>query len=358
MILLGFTVFITLAVSAFCSMLEAMVLSTTPVEIEALKRKSKRRGEMLEQFVEQIDSTTSAILAANTVANTFGATLSGAMFAVEFGHGTLTNYVFPAALTIGILFFSEILPKNIGLIYRPSIQPYMIYPLYWLRVVMYPLSTFSRWVIGKITTKKTDLQTSDDEIILLANKGEQDGLLSSQERDLITNSLSLDDVAISQIMTPRTVVMALDETMTIGEVFKEHPHLSFSRIPVYHDTIDNITGIVRRRDILTAKANDQDSTVIGSLKGAAIFVPENGSALSVLRQLIKKHQQMGIVVDEFASLTGVVSLEDIFENLLGSEIFEPDDIAVDMRELARKRSDKIKLNSKKNVGTKDETQKK
>ena len=142
---------------------------------------------------------------------------------------------------------------------------------------------------------------------------------------------------ISEIMTPRTVVMALDKDMTVEKVFKENPNLNFSRIPVYSDTIDNIVGIVRRRDIITAVAGDRNNAKISDFMQPPIFVPENGSALSVMRQLIKKHQQMGIVVDEFASLTGVVTLEDIFEHLLGSEIFEADDIAVDMRELARNR---------------------
>ena len=121
MIYLVIIVILTLGVSAFCSTLEAMVLSTTPVEIEALKRKYGKRGELLEKFVENIDETTSAILTANTIANTFGATLAGAQFAMIMGTGPATRYVFPAAMTVSILFFSEILPKNFGIFYRPAI---------------------------------------------------------------------------------------------------------------------------------------------------------------------------------------------------------------------------------------------
>lgn len=347
MFYLVLTVFLTLSISAFCSTLEAMILSTTRFEIESLKAKSKRKGELLELFVRDIDETTSAILTANTIANTFGATLSGTMFASLYGDSPVTRYVFPSLLTVGILFFSEIMPKNLGIIYRPYLQGIVIVPLYWLRILMRPVSRFTRWTLGRITSRKNQNAISDDEIILLAKRGEEDGLLSAQERNLITNSLALDEVTVAEIMTPRTVLMALDEDYTIGEVFAEFPHLSFSRIPVYKDTIDNITGIVRRRDILTAAANDLHSTKISTLKSAATFVPENGSALSVLRQLIKKHQQIGIVVDEFSSLTGVISLEDIFEKLVGSEIFETDDIAVDMRELARHRHKHTNGNTKK-----------
>jgi len=337
MIYLFITVFLTLFVSAMCSMCEAIILSATPIEVEVIRERSQRKGKILEKMLKNIDETTSAILTANTIANTFGATLSGAMFAELYNSGLLTSYIFPAFLTVSILFFSEILPKNIGIIYRETILSFIIIPLYWLSIAMRPVARFTRWTLSRITNKRSQSTVRDDEIILLAKKGEEDGMLSSQERDLILNSLALDEVAISEIMTPRTVIMALDEEMTIGEVFKEYPHLSFSRIPVYKDSLDNITGVVRRRDVLTAKANDQDSIKISTLKSPATFVPENGSALSVLKQLIKKHQQIGIVVDEFASLTGVVSLEDIFEKLLGSEIFDTDDVAVDMRELARHR---------------------
>ena len=336
------TIILTLSVSAFCSTLEAMVLSTTPVEVENLKKLSPKRGRLLELFVRRIDETTSAILTTNTVANTFGATLAGIQCARLFGAGVASTYVFPAILTVGILFFSEILPKNIGILYRRPIQPYLVYPLYWLRVVMMPVARFSSFVIGRLTTRRNVHETSDDEIIMLVNKGERDGLLSSQERKLIANTLALDDVTISEIMTPRTVVECADEAETVGDFFNSHKDLNFSRYPVYRETIDNIVGVVRRRDILTAMANDKHAEKIGAMKRAATFVPENGSALSVMRQLIKKHQKMGIVVDEFASLTGVVTLEDIFEYLLGSEIFETDDIAVDMRELARHRKSKKK----------------
>ncbi len=335
------TVVCTLLISACCSFIEAMILSTKQSEIEALKKISKRRGELLEKFIQETEETTSAILALNTVANTFGATLSGVLFAVhispELGSDFHAQYTFPALLTITILTFSEILPKNIGILYRPTMLPYIIYPLYWMRILMWPISVFMSKMISFITRGKERESTSDDEIKLLAEKGAKDGLISAQEKELISNALSLDETSISEIMTPRTVVVALDETSTIAEVFANGKQLSFGRIPVYKDNIDNIIGIVRRRDLLLAKANDEDEKQIKEFVREVSFVPENGNTLSVLRQLIRKHQHIGIVVDEYGSLTGVVTLEDIFEHLLGSEIFESDDLAVDMRELALKR---------------------
>lgn len=338
------TVFMTLAVSAFCSLLEAMILSTKQSEVEALKKISKRKGKLLETFLEEIDRTSAAILSLNTIANTFGATLSGVLFATTFNSDFHSKYTFPFSLTIGILLFSEIIPKNMALIYRPSLLPHLIYPLNFIRKIMWPLSTMASKLIVFFSKGAKKQSTSDDEIKLLAEKGAQDGLISNQEKDLIANALSLDDTLISEIMTPRTVVVALDESASVGEIFSQLSPIPFGRLPVYRDTIDNIVGVVRRRDLLTAKAKDEDSKLVKDYAKECAFVPENGSSLSIMRQLLRKHQQMGIVVDEFGSLTGVVTLEDIFEHLLGSEIFETDDLAVDMRELALIRK---KMRSKK-----------
>lgn len=341
MIYLVLTIALTLAVSSCCSLLEAIVLGTTHLDIETLKKISKNRGVILEKLISEIDKTTSSILTMNTIANTFGATLAGTQFAFLYGAGVATQYVFPSVMTVSILFISEILPKNIAILYRPILLKYVIYPLYWMCIVMSPIAKMSSWIISRVVPKhKGRHQPSNDEIIMLANKGQKDGLISLQERDLIANSLSLDDITIAEIMTPRTVVFALESSLTAEEAFKMKGGLKFSRMPVYNDSIDKIVGIVRRREILTAVAEDRGNVQLSELATPVMFVPENGSALAVLRQFIKKHQQLGIVVDEFASLTGVVSLEDIFEHLLGSEIFDNDDIAVDMRELARNKRNK------------------
>ena len=147
--------------------------------------------------------------------------------------------------------------------------------------------------------------------------------------------LSLDDVQIHEIMTPRTVVQALESHLTVDEVFKEIKILFFGRMPVYEDNIDNIVGLVRRRDLLQARANDEDETKVSEMMNDAIFVPETASAADALQQFLKAHQQCAIVVDEFGATAGVVTMEDIMEHILGKEIYEETDLAVDMRELAR-----------------------
>jgi CBS domain containing-hemolysin-like protein len=144
-------------------------------------------------------------------------------------------------------------------------------------------------------------------------------------------------VHIRDIMTPRFVVTMLEKSRTMSEVFREMPNIPFARLPVYDGKMDNIVGMVRRRDLLKAKAADQDSVTVASLMQSVLFVPETATAATTLQQFLKNHQQIAVVVDEYGSLAGVVSMEDIFEHLLGAEFFEKDDVAVDMRELARRR---------------------
>jgi Hemolysins and related proteins containing CBS domains len=154
---------------------------------------------------------------------------------------------------------------------------------------------------------------------------------------MINNALSLDELLVNEIMTPRTVVHAIDDEETIGSLFSKIKDIPFARIPVYHDQTDNITGIVRRRDILTAKANDEDNRLIADLANEALFIPDNAAASDALQTFLKHHQQLAIAVDEFGSMSGVISMEDVIEHIIGQEIFEHDDPAVDMRELARRR---------------------
>ncbi|MEM7673284.1 MAG: CBS domain-containing protein, partial [Verrucomicrobiota bacterium] len=133
------------------------------------------------------------------------------------------------------------------------------------------------------------------------------------------------------------VVTALDETSTVGEVFKDFKNIPFARLPVYNGNIDGISGVVRRRDLLAAMARDEDDRSIVELKQDVLIIPENASAADALQVFLKNHQQLAVTVDEFGSVAGVITMEDIIEALLGQEIFEDDDVAIDMRELAKKK---------------------
>ena len=338
---------LTIGISALCSTLEAMILSITPAEIEALKKKSSRKGKMLDRYREEIEETTSSILSLNTIANTLGATLVGGLAEKAFGDGGNSLLIFAGGMTLGILFFAEIIPKNIAVAYRGGLQANLVYPLAVVRFVMAPISKVCKATVKAVVPQNNQREIDEEEeIILLARKGAKEGSLSNNESDLVTNALRLDDVHVRDIMTPRTVVTAFEEDMTVGEVFKNHPNVPFARVPIFAETIDSVTGIVRRRDLLQAAAEDKDEVVIKELAQEVVFVPENASADKALRLLLAQHSQLVVVADEFGSTVGVLAMEDIIESILGQEIFEHDDIAVDMRELARRKSNAIEQGEK------------
>ena len=212
------SILFTIGASALCSLLEAMILSTTPTDIETLKQRSTKVGKLLEKYKMDIEETSSAILSLNTIANTAGATIAGASFVGGVGEGK--SAYFAAFMTVSILVLSEIIPKNVGVIYRTALLPYMIYPLAAVRFMMWPISRMASVGVRFLTRgKSAESEPSDEDIILMAKKSQEEGEITRDEHDLISNALSLDTVSIDEVMTPRTVVTALDQSLTVGEIF-------------------------------------------------------------------------------------------------------------------------------------------
>ncbi len=345
-----FAVSFTIGISALCSLLEAMILSTSTAEIEALKKAQPERGSRLEYYKDRLEETSSAILSLNTIANTLGATMVGGLAVKIWSDGGNVLFNVSALMALAILFISEIIPKNIGVLYRPQLQPVLVVPLSWICRVMTPISVFSGMLVRLILKpSRSNEKDSDAEIMLLAEKSANEGTLTSNEKQVIHNALRLDEVLVEAIMTPRSVVYLLDDSLTVGTLLREQAYIPFGRIPVYHEQSDNISGIIRRRDILAAKAEDQDQRKMAEFSMDPVFIPESATADDALQTFLKSHQQLAIVVDEFGSMSGVVTMEDVMEYIIGQEIYEEDDPAVDMRELARKRQFAEKRKSRQKI---------
>lgn len=335
MLLFATAIFLTLGISFICSLMEAMVLSTTVSEVESLKKTRPRQGAILEQLRTNLEETISSILTLNTIANTLGSITIGAL-AIEL-YGQTSLGIISALMTLGILFFSEVIPKNLGVVYRQSLHPHVVYPLLWMRNTLRPVTYLCNILVRIVITAPPEKTDSDEEIILLAERGAMEGSLTKSESSIITNALSLDEVRVQDIMTPRTVVTSLKRTDTVGEVVSTYPNIPFARIPVFQESLDDVVGLVRRRDLLKAIADDKDNDLIGDHMHEIHFIPETATAGQALQEFLKTHQQLFVAVDEFGSTSGVLTIEDVMEHIIGREIFEKDDVAVDMRELARSR---------------------
>lgn len=290
----------------------------------------------MERYKLELEETSSAILSLNTIANTLGATIVGGLAVKIWPEDTNILIKISAVMTIAILFFSEIIPKNMGVLYRPTLQPILIYPLTLIRSSMAPLSGFVAIVV-RILLKPTQVETDNqEEILLLAEKSAKEGTLTSNKHEMINNALRLDNVLVHEIMTPRTVVYSIEDTETVGSLIEKESNLPFARIPIYHEENENITGVVRRRDILGAKAKGDDHLYVAELAQETLFIPDKATAEDALQTFLKHHQQLAITVDEFGTISGVLTIEDVMESIIGQEIFEKDDPAIDMRELAKR----------------------
>jgi len=337
MLALSIAIFFTLGVSAFCSLLEATILSTTPTDIETLKKRNPRLGRLLEHYREDIEETSSAILTLNTIANTLGAVLVGGMATSIFGDAALG--IISGAMTLAILIFSEIIPKNLGVHYRRKLQPLLVLPLGGVRKLLKPVTFLTNGLVRLLLRKpKGDPNRAALEILLLAERSARTGQLDPSEFKLISNALSLGTVKIHEIMTPRPVVVGVPEEETLLEVFHRMQSIRFGRLPVFEGDIDHVTGVVRRRDILHAVALGEGNKLVRDIRQDAIYLPEFTTAAAALQTLLTAHQQLGIVLNEFGACAGVITIEDITEHLIGREIYEKDDVAIDMRELARLKS--------------------
>jgi CBS domain containing-hemolysin-like protein len=240
-------------------------------------------------------------------------------------------------MTLGILFFSEILPKNIGVLYRPKLLPVMVYPLFGIYRLAGPLTNFSSWLIRRILRKPPETNF-EGEIEMLAEREAREGRMNAAQLRMIRSALDLDEATVEDAMTPRNVVLTCEADETAVEFFTRIKKVPFARIPVVGTSPDDILGVLRRKDLMQTLVTGRGEATVRSLMRAPVIVPEIGKLASALEMMLAEHQQLAVVVDEFGGFAGVVTLEDIFEFLIGREFYEADDVAVDMRELARRRS--------------------
>ena len=332
MFLLIFYFSLAVFVSFLCSLLESVLLSASHTYIETLSRRGAFYASRLKEMKNQISRPLSAILAVNTIANTLGAVGVGAQVQNLFGRPMVT--VFSILLTLVILIFSEILPKTIGATYWRALLPFSVYVIKALMFACYPFVRLSLFVNTFFRVRSRHISRED--IIGSARMGVNEGAIHKSEGEIIQNILNLKSKKVSEIMTPRTVVIAFEKNMTVGQVLKKHQPLRFARIPVYKGSLDEILGMVHRYKILEARAQACENITIDNYMNKIHTVPESMSVTAALHQFIKRKEHIFLVVDEYGSFAGLVSMEDVVETILGIEIVDELDSVADLREQALK----------------------
>lgn len=325
---------LALGVSFLCSILEAVLLSVTPSYVGALRAEEDPLGHRLGALKEDVERSLAAILSVNTIANTVGAVGVGAQAQTLWGDPAVAAA--SAVMTLLILFVAEIIPKTLGATYWRVLAPWMARILPLLIMISWPLVIAAKGLMDALSPSEAPPQMSREEMTAMTELGYHEGVVEQGESRLLRNVLRFGDLRVNDIMTPRTVLFSADESMTVREFFDEHPNPIFSRIPVYREQPDNMTGYVLKADLLLEMARDRFSTQLKEQVRKVLFVPEYQSVRELFEVLVTKQHHIALVVDEYGGIAGVVTMEDVVETLLGLEIVDESDVEQDMRALARK----------------------
>ena len=344
---------ISIFFSFLCSILEAVLLSITPTFINLKKSEGLDYANQLETLKKDVDKPLIAILTINTIAHTVGAILVGVQAKVAYAemYGTTVKTIFgikitedlmvgivSTIMTILILVASEIIPKTIGATYWKQLANFtskalkvMIFPLKWTGIL---------WVL-QLTTKLIGGKghgsvLSRESFLVMTEMAEKDGVFKKDEGKVIRNLLGFKEIKVNDVMTPRSVLETADETQTIQSFYNEHKKLRFSRIPVFAENPDNITGYFLKDNLLESLINGKGDETLASIKRTIIVTNRELSIPDLFDRLIKEKEHIALVVDEYGSVSGVVSQEDVIETLLGLEIMDESDSVADLQALARK----------------------
>ncbi len=332
---LALAVGFAISVSAICSLFEAVLYSVPVAHVENLAESGSISGRIMRRLRAKVDEPIAAILSLNTIANTAGAAVAGAAAAKVLGDASLAY--FSAAFTLAILIFSEVIPKTAGVIYSRSLVTVISRPLQVMVWVFRPLI----WLTGSVTQLMAGGREASDvfgeEILVMARLGLKSGALNEGQAQVIENILSLVGKTTRSIMTPRTVVYSLNAGLTIKEVRQMQESFDYSRVPVFDKDADDVIGTVHRRDVLTAMAQGHSETRLDEMMRPVDFVADSLSVDRLLRRFQETGQHIVMVIDEYGGLAGLVTLEDVLEEILGTEIVDEFDPAIDMRELAHRR---------------------
>lgn len=320
-------------VSFICSVLESVLLSVTMPFISVLEKEKPKAGLLLKQHKQNINKSIASILILNTVANTVGAAAVGAQAERVFGSGAL--FWVSAILTFAILFAGEIIPKTIGATYWKQLAPLAAYVIKFFIWFTYPVILLTLFVTNRIKKGDEGHSLSKEELLESALLSEDEGVLDEQESDIIENILKLDDIKVHDILTPRSVVFAIEHNRTVADVIKNEPDIfKYSRIPVYEDNIENVTGMILTKQLF-GQALEDDSKFIKDIEKDIYRINEQVPVSWALDLFIEKKEHMFLVLDKYDQVEGIVTLEDCVETILGVEIVDESDAHVDMRELAK-----------------------
>jgi CBS domain containing-hemolysin-like protein len=332
--LLLFYLFIALGFSFLCSLLEAIILSITPSFIGAKIQEGRKYGFQLQKLKDDIDKPLAAILTLNTFAHTLGAAGVGAQAQLIWGSEYIS--IISIALTIAILILSEIIPKTLGAVYWRQLAGLSSHILKFFITTLYPFVIVSR-LLTKLLRRKKERSVEREDVEAMSEIGYKEGVIGKDESAIITNLLRLNKLQAKYIMTPRTVVRAAEEKELMENFYKENHKLEFSRIPVYIDSIDNITGFILKDELLENIIGGNGKKPLREIRRNINIVYEGLPVFELFRSMIKNNTHISAAANEYGGIEGIITIEDILETLLGLEIMDETDNIEDLQKMAKEK---------------------
>ncbi|MBO4922937.1 MAG: DUF21 domain-containing protein [Bacteroidales bacterium] len=322
-----------MAISFLCSILEASLMSTPISYVTMREEEGYKPASKFKVYKQDSSRPIAAILSLNTIANTIGAAGVGQQANILFGSRWFA--LVSVIVTILILVFSEIIPKTIGATRWKSLMGFTTACISFLIFIMYPIVVCIEWLQKHITPKdSSDTTISRDEVSAMANVAEEEGDLEEDENAIIQNLINMDDVTAADVMTPRVVAHIAPERMTIKTFYRDKRYLHHSRIPVFADNDEYITGYILRMEALQLMAEDKYDVTLGEIKREIASFNEDTPLDEIWDEMLRKDEQISVVINEYGSFQGILTLEDVIETLLGSEIVDEYDTVRDMQQLA------------------------
>ncbi len=337
---------ISISFSFLCSIWEAVLLSITPAFVNREVEEGTRLGKSLQSFKQDIDRPLSAILTLNTIAHTVGAMGVGAQAQLLFDETTPFNIlgleltvesVIAALMTLAILILSEIIPKTLGANYWNSLAGFTVRSLKILLFILKPFIWLSMLITKNLKSKDVKSVFSRADFLAMASLGKKSGALKENEMAIIQNLLHLNELSAKDIMTPRTMMFIANENNTLKELYESEVKISFSRIPIFGEDQDNLTGFVLKNEVFKGMLEGHGDTALKTIKRELAIVNDNKKLPQLFDFLSKHRSHIAAVSDEYGGVIGLVTLEDLFETILGFEIMDESDSIPDLQHYARKK---------------------
>lgn len=324
-----------LAISFLCSLLESTLMSTPMSYITLLEGNGSKAALLFKSYKKDPSRALASILSLNTIANTIGAAGVGQQTTIVFGSQWFG--LVSAITTLLILVFSEIVPKTLGTCYWKSLMKFTAHCIRVLIIILFPIVAVIEFLQKLISNKSSDTSVSREEVGAMADVAEESGELEEDENEIIQNLINIDSLTAKDAMTPRVVAAIAPESMSIRRFYKDRRYMHHSRIPVYADNDEYITGYILRMDALQLMAEDKFDLTLGDIRRDIESYPEDAQIDEIWDKMLSTKEQIAVIINEYGSFQGIISMEDIIETILGDEIVDERDVVVDMQQLAKEK---------------------